>query len=228
VAIAPSEYNRLAVIDVGRSLQKIVMDATRMGLGTCWIGPGAKQASVARHLGDRFNPKKDHVICVCAIGYKSWYIPMFLRIFNLQFHRRLPLSSLFFADSHFDRPLDVEAYPFNRFGRNYEICEWAPSSYNGQTTRCVAVMEQNRMGEPARIEDRSRLARFDFYAVTDSRYYAAVALGIWCANWELGCEALGLQGHLAVLSADERDLHTQMTFPQLPRYDVSWVVDEKL
>ena len=147
VAIAPSEYDRLAVIDVGRSLQKIVMDATRMGLGTCWIGPGADQTSVARQLGDRFNPKKDHIICVCAIGYKSWYIPMFLRIFNLQFHRRLPLSSLFFADSQFKEPLNVEAYPFNRFGRTYEVCQWSPSSYNGQTTRCAAVIEPNGAGK---------------------------------------------------------------------------------
>jgi len=219
VAIAPSEYNRLAVIDVGRSLQKIVMNATRMGLGTCWIGPGADQPSVAQHLGDRFNPKEDHIICVCAIGYKSWYIPMFLRIFNAQFRRRLPLSSLFFADAHFKRPLEVDADPFNRFGRNYEICQWAPSSYNGQTTRCVAVMEQSD-------RDKQCLARFDFYAVTVSRYYAAVALGIWCANWEMGCEALGIHGHFAVLSAEERGVQDDETDSQLPKYDVSWILDD--
>ncbi|MFN2235026.1 MAG: nitroreductase family protein, partial [Anaerolineales bacterium] len=142
VAIAPKEYNRLAVMDVGRSLQKIVMDATRMGLGTCWIGPGADQASVAQHLGDRFKPDQDHIICVCAVGYKSNYIPIFLRIFNAQFNRRLPLSELFFADADFRHPLNLDAAPFNRFGRTYEICQWAPSSYNGQTTRCVAITEQ--------------------------------------------------------------------------------------
>jgi nitroreductase len=218
VAIVPSEYNRLAVIDVGRSLQKIVMDATRMGLGTCWIGPGADQASVARHLGARFNPQEDHIICVCAVGYRSGYIPMFIRIFNAQFYRRLPLSSLFYADAHFEEPLNVDAYPYNRFGRNYEICQWAPSSYNGQTTRCVAVMEQSDDGEP-------RLAKFDFYAATESRYYAAVALGIWCANWEMGCETLGIHGHFDVLSAEDRD---ESIPPHLPRYDVSWVLDENV
>jgi hypothetical protein len=228
VAIAPREYNRLAVIDVGRSLQKIVMDATRMGLATCWIGPGADQTSVARHLGDRFNPKEDHIICVCAIGYKSWYIPMFLRIFNLQFRRRLPLSSLFFADSHFEEPLNVEAYPFNRFGRTYEVCQWSPSSYNGQTTRCVAVIERNGAEEGESEEDERRLARFDFYATTESRYYAAVAVGIWCANWEMGCRALGIRGHFAVLSAMQRDVQDDRTRPQLPRCDVSWVLDESL
>jgi hypothetical protein len=224
VAIAPKKYDRMAVIDVGHSLQKIVMDATRMGLGTCWIGPGADHASIMRHLGDRFNPEKDHIICVCAIGYKSWYIPMFIRIFNFQFRRRLPLSSLFFSDSKFKEPLNLDAYPFNRFGRNYEICQWAPSSYNGQTTRCVAVMEKDGKSD----KDDERLVRFDFYSTTKSRYYAPVAAGIWCANWEMGCEALDIHGHFAILSAEARNIQDKKDHSQLPRYDLSWVLDEDL
>ena len=226
VAIAPNEYNRLAVIDVGRSLQKIVIEATRMGLGTCWIGPGADHASIRQHLGDRYNPKKDHIICVCAIGYKSWYLPVLVRFMNIQFHRRLPLSSLFFADSHFKEPLNVVAYPFKQFGRSYEVCQWSPSSYNGQTTRCVAVMAQDGVKKGDSDAAEPRLARFDFYAATESRYYAAVAVGIWCANWEMGCEALGIQGRFAVLSARERGVHDEKACSQLPRYDVSWVLDE--
>jgi len=218
VAIAPKAYNRLAVIDVGRSLQKIVMAATRMGLGTCWIGPGADHASIMKHLGNRFNLETDHIICVCAIGYKSWYMPLLVRVMNAQFHRRLPLSRLFFADATFTESLDVTVYPFKCFGRTYEICQWSPSSYNGQTTRCVGVMKANK-GEP-------RLARFDFYAATDSRYYAAVALGIWCANWELGCEALDIHGHFTRLSAEERYIRDEQATPHRPKYDVSWVVDE--
>jgi len=214
VAIAPLEYDRLAVMDVGRSLQKIVMDATRMGLGTCWIGPGADHKSIMQHLGDRFDPKKDHIICVCAVGYRSNFIPMFIRIFNAQFHRRLPLSTLFFADPQMEEPLNVDASPLNKFERNFEICQWAPSSYNGQTTRCVAVTDKNG------------LERFDFHAVTASRYYAAVATGIWCANWEMGCEALGIRGHFAVLSGEERGVQEKKD--QLPKYDISWMVDENL
>lgn len=214
VAIAPIEYDRLAVMDVGRSLQKIVMDATRMGLGTCWIGPGADHKSIMQQLGDRFHPKKDHIICVCAVGYKSWFIPMFIRAFNAQFYRRKPLTTLFYADSQMEEPLNAETAPFNKFKRTYEICQWAPSSYNGQTTRCVAITDGNG------------LERFDFYAVTASRYYAAVATGIWCANWEMGCEALGIHGHFVVLSDGERGVQEKKG--QLPRYDISWVLDEKL
>ena len=206
VAIAPKEYNRRAVIDVGRSLQKVVMDATRMGLGTCWIGPGADHANIMQNLGERFDPEKDHIICVVAVGYKSKHIPIFIRLFNAQAsNSRLPLSELFFADATFTQPLDLTAAPFNHFGRNYEICQWAPSSYNGQTTRCAAV-----------TDEKSALQSFGFYTATASQYYAPVALGIWAANWEMGCEALGLEGHFDVLLAEDE---------ALPRYDLSWVAD---
>ena len=215
VAIAPKEYDRVAVVDVGRILQKIVMDATRMGLGTCWIGPGADHVSIVQNLGDRFDSEEDQIICVCAVGYRSnYYIPIFLRIFNAQFKRRLPLSELFFTNADFEQPLDIDSAPFNLFGRTYEICQWAPSSYNGQTTRCVANVAENR-----------ELKSFDFYASTASRYYAPVALGIWCANWELGCETLSIQGHFSVLTAEERRTDNEKTRPLLPRYDVSWVID---
>jgi len=214
VAIAPSTYNRRAVIDVGRSLQRIVIEATRMGLGTCWIGPGADQDSIERYLGTRFDPARNHIICVCAVGYASRFVPLTLRLIQRSQRRRLPLSSLFFADANFREPLDTQAAPFAHFGRCFEVCRWSPSSFNGQTTRCAAVVDATQVDAHA--------MRLDFAAATGSRFYAPVALGIWCANWEIGCEALAIPGRLSVLPADERGLEQ---VPDLPRYDVSWVMD---
>ena len=214
IAIAPSEYDRLSVIDVGRSLQKVVTHATRMGLATCWIGPGADQKSIIQHLGDKFDPEQDHVICVCAVGYESMFKPLFIRLIQKLQRKRLPLSDLFFTDPSFKAPLDTKSKPYSCYGHCYEVCQWSPSSYNGQTTRCAAVTE--------RVDDEDKLTRFDFCAATKSQYYAAVALGIWCANWETGCEALEKQGHYAVLSPEERGSDK---LPELPRYDVSWVID---
>lgn len=214
VAIAPREYSRLSVIDVGRSLQKVLLHATKIGLATCWIGPGADQKSIDQHLGANFDPKMDHVICVCAIGYESMYKPLFIRFMQKLQQTRSPLSELFFASPSFKTPLDTESKPFSDFGRCYEVCQWSPSSYNGQTTRCAAVMEQ--------VGDQEKLIRFDFCAATASRYYAAVALGIWCANWETGCAALNKRGHFSVLSFEDR---ASEEVPELPRYDISWIVD---
>lgn len=42
----------------------------------------------------------------------------------------------------------------------------------------------------------------------------------------MGCDALGIHGHLAVLSDEERG--GQEKKDQLPKYDISWVLDESL
>ncbi|MBK2125679.1 nitroreductase family protein [Fangia hongkongensis] len=207
VAIAPKRYNRLAIIDIGRSLQKVVHHATRMGLATCWIGPGADQKSIIEHLGNRFNHNKDHVICVCAIGYESMFKPLFIRFFQKLQHKRLPLKELFFTDCKLSNSIDVKELPFSDYNACYEVCQWAPSSYNGQTTRSRAVFEDGQ------------LIRFDFYTATNSRYYAPLALGIWCANWEIGCTALGKEGYFSIMedASNAKD--------ELPHYDISWVID---
>ncbi len=140
--------------------------------------------------------------------------PLLIRLMKRLQHKRLPLPDLFFSDHSFTTPLDVKSKPFSDYGRSYEVCQWSPSSFNGQTTRCAAEMEQ--------VGGQEILIRFDFFAATASRYYAAVALGIWCANWETGCAALNKTGHFAVLSAEERASNTAS---ELPLYDVSWIID---
>jgi nitroreductase len=181
---------------------------------TAHLLAGADHESILRHLGARFDPEEDHIICACAVGYASRFKPLLLRLMPAIQHRRLPLTSLFFAEPHFRQPLDTESHPFNRFGRCYEVCQWSPSSFNGQPTRCAAAM--------GRTEGEGDQLRFDFYASTKSRFYAPVALGIWCANWETGCEALAIPGHFCVLKPEERD---GQRAPELPRYDISWVLD---
>jgi putative nitroreductase len=213
VAIAPAKYNRLAVIDVGRSLQKVVLQLVRKGISTCWIGPGADQNSIIHYLGDRYDADRDHVICVCAVGYASKFKPLALRAMQRSQRKRLPLAELFFSDPDFSSPLNTTAPPFDRFKRCYEVCQWSPSSYNWQTTRCAAATE--------RIDEVETLIRFDFGANTQSKFYAAVAVGIWCANWETGCDAIGQIGQFQVLSSHARG---SKAAPELPRYDVSWVI----
>lgn len=204
VAVAEREYHEDAVVDIGRSLQKVVLEATRMGLATCWIGPGANSGSIAQHLGSRFDPERDHVICVCAIGYASRYKPLSLRLIQRSQKQRKPLSALFFADPDCATPIDPGTEPYAEFRRCFEVCQWSPSSYNAQPTRAVAVVREER------------LVRLDFCAATKSRYYAMVALGIWLANWEHGCRALGIDGGFAKVAMQDE------LWTALPRYVISW------
>ena len=71
-------------------------------------------------------------------------------------------------------------------------------------------------------ESGEAVERFDFYATTTSRYYAPIALGIWCGSWEAGCRSLGIPGHFQVLTPEERGVQTA---PDPPRYHVSWIAD---
>jgi len=207
VAVAERTYHEESVVDIGHSLQRVVLDATRMGLATCWIGPGADPSSIANHLGSRFDPTRDHVICVCAIGYASHYIPLSLRLMQRSQKWRKGLNELFFSRTDCTEPLDLNAKGIAEFGRCFEACQWSPSSYNAQPTRAAAVVEHGN------------LMRLDFCAATKSRYYAMVALGIWLANWEYGCAAQGIDGHFEkFLASDDRG-------PDLPRYVISWLRD---
>jgi len=49
----------------------------------------------------------------------------------------------------------------------------------------------------------------------------AVTLGIWSVNGEAGCQALGSAGSFIVLTPEKRQVAAE-----LPRDDVSWMVDE--
>lgn len=210
IAIAPREYDRVSVIDVGRALIKVVLDATRAGVATCCIGPGTDLTDAERLLGDRFDPEKDHVVCICALGYRSRFIPLASRVVTRAQTGRMPLEELFFTDSRLQEPLNLGEAPFAAFDACCEGARWSPSAFNGQTTRCAGVTDAS--GEAVQ--------RFDFYATTTSRYYAPVAAGIWCGSWEVGCETLGIPGDFRVLTPEERG---EPAAAELPRYHLSWI-----
>lgn len=213
VALAPHDYDSVSIIDVGRALQKVVLDATRMGVATCCIGPGTDLVDIQDLLGDRFDPERDHVVCICALGYRSRYLPLASRVVTRVQTGRRPLDELFFADARLREPLAVDEPPFSLFGPCYEGARWSPSAFNGQPTRCVAVADTTG----------NAVERFDFYTTTTSRYYAPVALGIWCGSWEAGCQALGVPGHFQVLTPEERGVTAPLN---PPRYHVSWIPDD--
>eukprot|EP00547_Thalassionema_nitzschioides_P011062 CAMPEP_0194259896 /NCGR_PEP_ID=MMETSP0158-20130606/44670_1 /TAXON_ID=33649 /ORGANISM="Thalassionema nitzschioides, Strain L26-B" /LENGTH=257 /DNA_ID=CAMNT_0038999879 /DNA_START=630 /DNA_END=1404 /DNA_ORIENTATION=- len=213
VAIGPAKYDRMAMIDVGRSLQAVILHATRMDVATCWIGPGADHLSVqkALKLEGRYNNTRDHIICVCAIGYKSLLVPLTIRLANILSHSRKPREELFF-DNNFQRPLDITKYPFNMYAKCYEAARWSPSSYNAQPTQCLGSWDRT-----------TNAVRFDFYSSIKSRYYAPVAAGIWLRDWEAACESIGIRGRFAALTPKERGIENADSIPTLPIYNISWI-----
>lgn len=188
-AIAPAEYNRTAVIDIGRSLQRTVLAATKAGISTCWIGPGADQSSIVAALGDRYDPDRDHVVCVCAIGYASRHIPLTVQVASARMRQRKPLAHTVFQDAALGTPADLGASAWADLSECFEAGRRSPSSYNAQPTRAIVQTS----GESRRVIVGQGFA---------SRYYAPIAIGTWLANWETACSAIGIEG---TVSINERD-----------------------
>jgi len=298
VAIAGEPYNMSEVQRVGRTLQKVVVKATQMGIGTwyvrfsefrrypdpngiirarsrltchylllylssahnSWIGPGADQEAIIAELQKLddfcFDPSQHHVICVCAIGYKSVFSPLLIRLMGIFAGSfRKPFEELFFfrdetAGNNKVTPVILKS----RGGSKHDfyqselaattmkpaldVCRWSPSSFNSQTTRAVIV------GSPGNSGGEESWNRIDFYRSKKSRYYAVVAEGIWMANFEMACEELGIAGEFrtvrrrkpqkqnsarngkAVDLEDVDDDNDVIIKPWL--YDVSWVFNPPL
>ncbi len=194
VAIAPREYDR---IGCDRRRTEPAEGGHRRDADGPWHlldrargGP----RSVTANLGDRFDPEQ--------------------RPHHLRVRRRLrlavrprddpshesqdappdPPDQTFFADSGSHRPLDITTSPFDAFGRCYEVCQWSPSSYNGQTTRCVGMTE--RRGRACQCGSTS----------TPSPRRATTPPWRWGSGGQLGDRLRGPRHRrpLRVLSADDR------------------------
>lgn len=142
---------------------------------------------------------------MCAIGYNLIFTPLLNRLINLKDQvSRKPLNELVFYDSACTKPLQIDDHPaFLQMKPALVACRCAPSSRNSQTTRAVVVFENADPSEDSDKDNEEEVSsqfwkRVDFYRAEDSKYYAADALGIWQAHFELVCEDLGVKGKYSV------------------------------
>lgn len=202
VALAPASYDRRAIIEIGQKLEQIVLSATADGMASCWIGPGADHASIRTHLGDRFDPTRHHIVCVCAFGYASVFKPLVTRIATLVQHRRKALDQLVFTDAACERPATLSP----EMSATFEACRWAPSSFNAQPVRAHIAVNHTGMCQ-----------QVDLKLAQSSRFYGPIALGIWMAHWDIAAKAAGMDGRWSVTA----EPHPTPP-PCLPQTDATW------
>lgn len=170
--------------DFGYLMEIQILEATLLGLGTCWLGGTFTRSRFAEHLGvgDEVMP------AVVSVGYAAESKGFFDRIVrkNVEGDRRLPWSELFF-DAEPGKPLSKDAAGDHEDA--LEMVRLAPSASNHQPWRVV------RNG-----------ARWDFYMKRTSGYrernrmlfgvddLQRVDMGIAMCHFELSCRELGLSG----------------------------------
>jgi nitroreductase len=121
-----------AMEDYGYAMECAILAATRLGLGTCWLGGSFTQSSFARKLGKR---EGEVIPAVTALGYASEDTRQQDAIRRqARADQRLPWAALFF-EGGFEKIL----LPQNSgaFGEALENVRLGPSASNKQPWRLV-------------------------------------------------------------------------------------------
>lgn len=133
--IGAVEVNHHALEDFGYMMETAVLQATALGLGTCWLGGSFTQSSFASKIG-----KQDHEIipAVAAAGYAMPQVrerDLLRRAARSE--TRLPWEDLFF-DGSFRQPLTIpRAVQAGDYARALEMVRLAPSASNKQPWRII-------------------------------------------------------------------------------------------
>ena len=121
-----------ALEDYGYAMEQAILEATALGLGTCWLGGSFSQSSFAKRMDKRVD---EIVPAVCSVGYAEAASrvrdPIRRRAHADQ---RLPWESLFF-EGHFDQPLTPPSA--GAYFEALEMLRLAPSASNKQPWRVV-------------------------------------------------------------------------------------------
>ena len=191
------------LFELGYILEKGILYATSLGLGTCWLGGTFKKGEFAKIM----ELKEDEILpIITPIGYSSEsrrLIDSFIRM-SAGSKNRKPWSEIFF-NNKFSKPLtesDAAEYSIP-----LEMVRLAPSASNKQPWRVV------RSGD-----------NYDFYIEHTKGYGKAfsydiqmVDMGIALCHFELTALELGLAGNWQHLKTNIKELSP------LTEYVISWV-----
>jgi nitroreductase len=195
--------------DFGYLFEKIVLHATSLGLGTCWLGGTFTKSSFAK----RISAGDDEIVpAVVSVGYIAEKPRMIERLLRKNPHskKRLPWEQLFF-DRDFGIPLMKEEV--GEFDLPLRMVRLAPSASNRQPWRTVK-RDNNIHFYLQRTPGYQETWLVRVIAIADLQ---RIDMGIALSHFELMAEELGLLGHWDTADPD-------ITLPnEWTEYKISWV-----
>ena len=195
--------------DFGYLMERIILFATSLGLGTCWLGGTFTKSSFSKKIARR---PGELIPAVTAVGYcakKPRRLASVVRN-RADADRRLAWDQLFF-DSRLGVPLTRQAA--GDYSTALEMVRMGPSASNKQPWRVVKdgnlwhfYLQRTpgyREGLLVRLFTVADLQRMD--------------MGIAMCHFELTAREQGLHGHWETLALDIE------SSDELTEYTVSWV-----
>lgn len=171
-----------AMLDLGYCLEKIILEATILGLGTCWLGGTFKRSSFAARMDLAEN---ELLPAITPIGYPSREMSATEKMmrFGAGSNRRKPWSELFFSAAGLTPLAEDQAGAYREV---YEAVRMGPSASNKQPWRLVMdqqgithlYLKENKLYN--RLMGKVRLQLID--------------MGIAMCHFEVAAQGLGLPG----------------------------------
>ena len=205
-AIQDDEMN---LEDFGYLMESIILFATDIGLGTCWLGGTFTKSSFSK----RISPSPGELIpAVASVGYCAKKSPRLDKLIRntAGAERRLPWEQMFF-DSKFGVPLSHQAA--GDYAQVLEMVRWGPSASNRQPWRVVKdgdVWHFYLQRSPGYRE--GMLVRL--FTVADMQ---RIDMGIAMCHFEFMARDQGLGGRWEIIAPDNEKSD------ELAEYTVSWV-----
>jgi len=205
-AVEPGEKN---LEDYGYSMEQIILLATELGLGTCWLGGTFTQSSFSRKIALTGNEIMPAVASIGRIANLKKARDGLLRQFS-DAHHRLSWKRLFF-DRQFGIPLRRE--DVGEYATPLEMVRLGPSASNKQPWRIVRDDHKWHF-----YMQRTPGYRQGFFQVLLNLVdLQRIDLGIAMCHFELTAREAGLQGEWV---AEEPGI---VKPDALMEYTVSWV-----
>jgi len=199
--------------DFGFLMESIVLFATDLGLGTCWLGGFFTRSSFAERISLSRAESMPAVISVGIVAPKPRRVDSIIRL-GSGADRRLPWKRLFF-DGGFGLPLSREVA--GEFAVPLEMVRLGPSASNRQPWRIVRDVDGGRSDWHFYLQRSRRYGSGSLRGLLGSPDLPRTDLGIAMSHFELAAGELGLEGKWEVSEP-------QIEKPDaLVEYIASWV-----
>jgi nitroreductase len=177
--------------EFGYAMETLILHATDLGLGSCWLGGAFTRSSFARKINAA---PDEHIPAVAALGLIADEARARQSLIRRQVHadQRLPWEQLFF-DGAFTHPLSPQAA--GDFALPLEMVRLSPSAHNKQTWRVVrdasAACPTWHFYRQRAVDRIIQFSNVLFHVDDLQRIESGIAM----AHFDLTARALGLHGH---------------------------------
>jgi len=165
--------DKWSAVSGGFMMEQVVLEATRLGLGTCWVGGTFKKGSFAKAANLPEGLTLKAILPVGEAARRTRFLDKILRV-AARSYKRKPLGELFFINK-FITPLTAG----NKFTGPLSLMRLAPSASNSQPWR--ALVRGNQV---------------DFYYKPES--FALIDMGIGLCHFDIGCREENISGSFTI------------------------------